>query len=357
MENKSKDFLFRYLNNSSPTGHEVEGQKIWLDYIYPYVDETLTDIYGNAIGILNPQANYKVVIEAHADEISWYVNYINKEGLIYVIRNGSSDYEIAPSMRAKIHVGDKSIPAVFGWPAIHVRDKQEGGKAAHIENVILDCGCDSDKEVMALGIEVGSIVTFDADLTILNNKYITGRGLDNRMGGYMIAEVLKKLHQNKVKLPFGLYATNAVQEEVGLRGAAMIANRIKPDLAIVTDVTHDTQTPHYNKVKQGDITCGKGPVIVNAPAVQNNVRKRIMEVAQANNIQIQQLACSRSTGTDADAFAYTGDGIATALISLPLKYMHTTVEMVHQEDVTKIIDLFYHILTNIKPNESFSYFK
>ncbi|MHB9147628.1 MAG: M20/M25/M40 family metallo-hydrolase [Candidatus Amoebophilus sp.] len=356
MEQTSQNFLFKYLNNSSPTGYEASGQKIWLEYLYPYVDDIITDVYGNAIGVINPQAEYKVVIEAHADEISWYVNYISKEGYIYVIRNGGSDYEITPSMRAKIHVGNKTIPAVFGWPAIHVREDKKSGKTPDIETAILDCGCHSDKEVQELGIHVGSVVTFDADLITLNEKYLVGRGLDNRIGGFMIAQVARKLYENKIKLPFGLYIANAVQEEVGLRGAAMVANRIKPDLAIVTDVTHDTQTPHYNKIKQGDIACGKGPVLTHAPAVQHKALKLLVDAAKNHNIPIQWQASSRSTGTDTDAFAYCGAGIPSALISLPLKYMHTTVEMVHKHDIEQIIELFYQLLTNLQPNHSFSYF-
>lgn len=356
MEQASQSFLFKYLNNSSPTGYEVSGQKIWLEYLYPYIDDVLTDAYGNAVGIINPSAPYKVVIEAHADEISWYVNYISKEGYMYVIRNGGSDYEITPSMRAKIHVGDKTIPAVFGWPAIHIRDDKKSSKAPEIETAILDCGCHSDKEVAELGIHVGSVVTFDADLITLNDKYLVGRGLDNRIGGFMIAQVAKKLYENKVKLPFGLYIVNAVQEEIGLRGASMVAHQIKPDVAIITDVTHDTQTPHYNKIKQGDIACGKGPVLSHAPAVQHNVLKLLAEAAKKNNIPIQWLANSRSTGTDTDAFAYCGSGIPSALVSLPLKYMHTTVEMVHKHDIEQIIELFYHVLVGLKPNHNFSYF-
>jgi putative aminopeptidase FrvX len=284
------------------------------------------------------------------------VHYITKEGYVYVARNGGSDYEITPSMRAKIHVGAKTIPAVFGWPAIHVRDDKKQPKMPDIETTVLDCGCHSDQEVAALGIRVGSVVTFDAALTSLNERYWVGRGLDNRMGGFMIAEVARMLHENKIALPFGLYIVNAVQEEVGLRGAAMIAHRLQPNIAIVTDVTHDTQTPHYNKIKQGDIACGRGPVLAHAPAVQHNVLKLLEQVAAEKAIPVQWQACSRTTGTDTDAFAYSGSGIPSALVSLPLKYMHTTVEMVHQQDVQQVIQLLYHFLLALKPNQSFSYF-
>lgn len=357
MNKTSESFLFEYLKNASPTGYETSGQKLWLDYLRPYVDEYFTDTYGTAVGVVNPQAPYKVVIEAHADEISWFVNYITKEGYIYVVRNGGSDYQIAPSQRAKIHTESGSVPAVFGWPAIHTRKDGEKAPKMDVETIVLDCGCSSVEEVTSLGIHVGSVVTFDADPMTLNQDFVVGRALDNRVGGFMIAEVAKRIHENKKELPFGLYIVNAVQEEVGLFGARMIAQRIKPDLVIVTDVTHDTQSPFYSKIKEGDIACGKGPVLTHGPAVQRNVLKMLVEVAQNCQIPFQRLAASRSTGTDTDAFAYSNEGVASALISLPLKYMHTTVETVHKQDIENLIQLMYQSVVQIDPQYNFSYFK
>ena len=357
MDTKSKEFLFTYLNSNAPTGYEVAGQKLWIDYLSPYVDTTMTDVYGTAVGIVNPEADYKVVIEAHADEIAWFVSYITPEGYIYVARNGGSDYQIAPSHRAKIHTEHGTVPAIFGWPAIHVREDKEKAVKLDKEKTILDCGCSSAEEVDALGIHVGCVVTFDADLMSLNQRFLTGRALDNRIGGFMIAEVARKLHAHSHKLPFGLYIVNAVQEEVGHRGACMIAERIRPHLALVTDVTHDTQSPLYNKVKQGDIACGKGPVLTHAPSVQQNVLRMLVETARKHDIPFQRDVASRVTGTDTDAFAYTHTGIPAALVSLPLKYMHTTVETVHEQDISHVIDLFYEFLLQLSPHHDFSYFK
>lgn len=356
MDKKSREFLYDYLNNVAPTGYEASGQKIWLKYITPYIDDYFSDSYGTAVGVINPKSDYKVVIEAHADEISWFVNYINKDGYIYVIRNGGSDYQIAPSMRAKIHTEKGIHAAVFGWPAIHVRDPKSELKM-DVDTVVLDCGCVSDKEVRNLGIHVGSVVTFDEDLTEINKKFLVGRALDNRIGGFMIAEVARRLRESKTKLPFAVYVTNSVQEEVGLRGAEMITQRIKPNLAIVTDVTHDTQSPHYNKIKQGDLKCGAGPVLTYAPAVHNNVLKMLIKSADKNKIPYQLSASSRITGTDTDAFAYSNGGVPSALISLPLKYMHTTVEMVHFQDIENVIKLFTAFLKQLTPGYNFSYLK
>jgi tetrahedral aminopeptidase len=356
MDKKSKKFLFDYLNNASPTGFESSGQQIWLDYIKPYTSDYMVDVYGTAVGIVNPKGSYKVVIEAHADEISWFVNYITDDGYIYVRRNGGSDHQIAPSMRVNIHTEKGIVKGIFGWPAIHVRDagKEE---APSLKNIFIDVGAASKKEVEAMGIHVGTVITFEADLMELNKNYLTGRALDNRMGGFMIAEVARRLSENKKKLPFCLYIVNAVQEEIGLRGAEMISRRLKPDLAICTDVTHDTQSPMYNKKESGNLKCGSGPVLCYGPAVQNNVLKMIIQTAEKKKLAFQRQAVSRSTGTDTDSFAYSAEGVASALISLPLKYMHTTVETVHKEDVEGVINLIYEVLFQVKPGHDFRYIK
>ena len=347
LNKKSLDFLERYLNNASPTGFEKEGQQMWLEYIRPFIDDYWVDNYGTCVGIINPDAPYKVVIEAHADEISWFVHYIN---------NGGSDHQIAPSKRVNIHTPKGIVKAVFGWPAIHTR---QAGKeeSPSLDNIFLDCGCTSKEEVEKLGVHVGCVVTYPDEFMIMNDVKFVGRALDNRIGGFMIAEVVRLLSENKVKLPFGLYITNSVQEEIGLRGAQMIAERIQPDVAIVTDVCHDTQTPMISKISQGDIKSGEGPVLTYGPAVQNNLLELVLKTATAAKIPFQRAAASRATGTDTDAFAYSNTGVPSVLISTPLRYMHTTVETAHRDDVENGIRLIYESLKKIKKGQDFRYFK
>ena len=352
---KSLKFLEEYLNNAAPTGYESNGQRIWMKYLKPYVDEFITDNYGTAVGVINPEKKFKVVIEGHSDEISWYVNYITDNGLIYVIRNGGSDHQIAPSKWVNIHTKKGVVKGVFGWPAIHVRDHAKEAPPK-IDNIFIDIGAKDKKEVEKMGVHVGCVITYPDSFHILNKNKFVCRAIDNRAGGFMIAEVARLIKENKDKLPFCLYVTNSVQEEIGLRGAEMITNTLKPDLAIVTDVTHDTSTPMIEAKKQGDAKIGKGPVITYAPAVQNNLREKIIRIAEKKKIPYQRLASSRYTGTDTDAFAYSNGGVPSALISLPLRYMHTTVEMVQKEDVENVIRLIYETLKSIKSNESFSYF-
>jgi putative aminopeptidase FrvX len=355
LDKKALTFLENYLNNAAPTGYESSGQKIWMEYLKPYVDEFITDVYGTAVAVINPEAEYKVVIEGHSDEISWYVNYITDNGLIYVIRNGGSDHQIAPSKWVNIHTKKGIVEGVFGWPAIHTR-KNGKEEVPKLDNIFIDIGAKDKKEVEKMGVHVGCVITYPDTFKVLNKDKFLCRAIDNRAGGFMIAQVARILKENKVKLPFGLYITNSVQEEVGLRGAEMITQTIKPNVAIVTDVCHDTSTPMINQKVEGQTEIGKGPVISYAPAIQNLLRERIIETAEAKKIPFQRNASSRVTGTDTDAFAYSNGGVASALISLPLRYMHTTVEMVHRDDVENVIKLIYETVQMIKEGETFSYF-
>jgi putative aminopeptidase FrvX len=356
LQAKDIEFFEILINTPSPTGFEWTWQQVWIDYITPFVDEVFVDTYGSCVATINPGTGYNVVIEAHCDEISWFVNYITEDGLIYVIRNGGSDHQIAPAKRVIIHGKKGLIEGLFWRPAIHTRDasKEESPK---VENIFIDVGARSKKEIGDMGIVVGSVITYPDPFIHLNNRYFVGRAMDNRAGGFMISQVARLLYSNKKKLPFTLHIVNSVQEEIGLKGAEMIAHRLNPDLAIITDVCHDTSTPMIDKKKQWDTQCGKGPVLSVGPSVQNNLRNFIEDVAVSKKLPFQRLASSRLTGTDTDAFAYTQNGIASALISLPLRYMHTTVEMVEKHDVEQTIKLIYETVCSIKHGQEFSYIK
>lgn len=355
---KSMEFLKTYMNTASPVGSESNGQKVWLNYIKNYADTTFTDPYGTAVGVINPNKTFKVVIEAHADEISWFVNYITPEGFIYLKRNGGVDHQIAPSQRVIIHGKKGPVKAVFGWPAIHTRHGNNGDKEQQpkVENLFLDCGARNKKETESLGIHIGAVVTYTEGFDELAYGNLVGRAFDNRIGGFMIAEVARLLKENKKTIPYSLYVVNAVQEEIGLRGAEMIARRIKPDVAIITDVTHDSTTPMISKNVQGECSCGKGPSLTYGPAVHNKLLSLIQDTATKNKIPFQLAAVSRSTGTDTDSFAYSNDGCPSALISMPLRYMHTTVEMIHKDDVENTIRLIYESLLVLTPKTNLSYF-
>ena len=351
----NEKFLEDYLNSNSPTGFEYElgGQKVWMDYIEKYVDKVEIDNYGTAYGIMgNMDSDFKVVIEAHADEISWFVNHIDSKGYIKVIRNGGSDAQIAPSMRVTLWGENGPVQGIFGHPAIHISYRK---KDVDLDSIFIDVGASSKQEVIDMGINVGTVVTFVDGFMKLGEDFYTGRALDNRIGGFMIAEVARRLKEKGKELPFKLYIVNSVQEEVGLYGASMITDTIKPNVAIVTDVCHETSSPCYNASKEGEHIAGSGGVITRAPAVHNILRKLVLDTAAKKEIPFQLAASSRSTGTDTDAFAFSNGGVPSVLISLPLKYMHTTVESTHKDDVKNVIKLIYHTLLNIEENHNFKY--
>ena len=360
LDDNSMVFMEKYLNGASPVGFESENQKVWMEYLKPYVDEFITDVYGTAVGVIHGSGDgtgniNKVMIEAHADEIAWYVNLITADGLIKVKRNGGTDHQIAPSKRVNIHTKNGIVKGVFGWPAIHTRRGED--TKIKVDTNFIDVGCATKEEVEALGIHVGCVITYPDEFMVLNGDKFVARAIDNRMGGVMIAEVARLLKENGTRLPYDLYIVNSVQEEIGLRGAEMIVQRIKPDAAIITDVCHDTSTPMIDANVEGDTKMGLGPVITYAPAVQNNLRDRIIGIAENNDIPFQRLASSTATGTDTDAIAYSNGGVPSALISLPLRYMHTTVEMVQKDDVENVISLIFKTLQNIDKSTDFSYFK
>jgi putative aminopeptidase FrvX len=306
------------------------------------------------IGVINPGQKFKVIIEAHADEIGWYVHTISSNGFVHVEDTGGSDASIALGQRVKIHTANGHVDGVFGWPAVHTRMKNPPPNPAP-NNLFIDCGCTSREEVEKLGIQIGDYVTFNTNFFVLNKNYFVGRTLDNRMGGFVIARVARMLRENNIQLPYTLYLVNSTQEEVGTKGAEMVAKMLSPKCAIVIDVTHDTSSPLMNKDMEGDITIGKGPVIMKSAPIHNKLRQLLMNTAKEQNMPFQLSVMSGSTGTDADAFAYAEGGIPSCLVSLPLRYMHTTVETMHKNDIENAAYLIYHTLQKLTPDFNFNY--
>jgi putative aminopeptidase FrvX len=347
----SKQFLKEYLNAYSPVAQETEGQNVWINYVKQFTNNVNLDAYGTAYAILKgSQPNlshrlgepYKVVLEAHCDEIAWIVSYIEKDGFVRVKTHGGSDNMIAPSKTVMVHTHNGTkVPGLFGSPAIHVREKRtEMGSEVH--ELWLDLGVDSDEKVKELGIEVGNVVTFDTQFSELGDYYV-GRSLDNKIGGYIIAETLRNLEN--VKLPFDLYVVNSVQEEVGLYGARMIAKKLQADIALVHDVCHNTNHPKMNKSKDGDIKGGEGPCLEYTAQNHRKIINKFKEVANHSEIPLQNTIGSYGN----DTMSFFLENTPTAILASPLKYMHTTVEMVHKKDVENAITLFTNVLTSITP--------
>jgi putative aminopeptidase FrvX len=346
-------WIEKYIENASPTSREAKGQKLWLDYIRPWVDDHFVDCYGSVAAIINPGKEFKVVIEAHADEIAWTVFRITTDGFIHVQKAGGMDPEIAPGQKVNIHTSSGIVQGIFGWPAIHTRvDSDPKPKNS---NIFIDIGCKDKKEVEERGVKVGDFITYASGFCLLNKNFLVGRALDNRIGGFMIAAVARLLKENNIQLPYSLYIVNSVQEEIGLKGAEMMAYTIKPNCAIVTDVCHATRMPMVDVNIEGDIGISDGPAIAQAPCIHHMLRELVLKTAAENKIRFQLQVSDKETGTDADAFAYTSGGIPTALISIPLRYMHTTVETASKKVVEDAIWLIYHTLQKITPGMHFKY--
>jgi len=341
---KNLKFLNKYVEAPSPSGYEMElgGQKVWIDQVKPFCTKVETDEYGNAYayyGYKSEDGRKTVLLDAHADEIGFFVFDITKEGFIKVRCLGGSDVTITPSSRVNIWTENGPVKGVFGHPAIHVHKREW---KAEPEKMFIDIGVDSKEKVEELGIEVGTPITMVDGFMELGDYYC-GRSLDDKIGGYINAQLLEKLTKDKIELPYNLVIVNAVQEEVGLHGAQIAAQRIKPDVAIAIDVCHDTDSPAYDKNKQGSISAGKGIVLMNAPPIHKKLLKLFVETAKKYKINYQMIASGRGTGTNADSYAYP-NGIPTALLKMGMRYMHTTVETVHKEDVKNAIDLLYNVL-------------
>lgn len=350
-------FFEKLINTSSPTGFEYTWQQVWIDYMKKYSDELSIDTYWTAVATINPWCDYSVVLEAHCDEISWFVNYITDDGFLHVIRNWWSDHQIAPSKRVCIHGENWIVEWVFWRPAIHTRGPLSSNKDVKLEvqNLFIDVWAKDKQEVEKMGIVVWSVITYPDKFHTLNDRYYVWRAMDNRAWWFMIAQVARLLHESKTMLPFTLHIVNSVQEEIGLKGAEMIAHTLNPNIALVVDMCHDTSTPMINKKKEWNIKCGMGPVISTWPSVHNLLRKQVTQVAKDNNIPFQRLASSRRTWTDTDAFAYTRWWIASTLFSLPIRYMHTTVEMAHFDDIENTIKLMLASIQSIKWTEDRKY--
>lgn len=356
MDKDTREFLYDLLNTPSPTGFEAPGQRKWAAYVRQYADSVESDAYGNAWGTVKGSANSPtVMIEAHADEIGYMVKHITKEGYLQVDRIGGTDWATARGRKLIILADEGNVTGIIGNTAIHLRKRTLGSeKTPEVHELFVDVGASNPEEVAELGIRVGHPAVYADDAEPLGKNRIVGRALDNRIGGFIISQVLKQISEAKDKIPATVIAANAVQEEIGGHGAKMITHRLRPDLCIVLDVTHATDTPGIEKAEHGDVELGAGPSLTHGSANHTEVIKRIIQVADSNDIPLQHEASSRATGTDTDQIFYQVGGVPSALISLPLRYMHSVVEVAHFDDVEKTIQLFVEVIRSIQKDEQFA---
>lgn len=354
-DKETREFLETLLITPSPTGFEAEGQKIWKSYLEKYSDKTENDSYGSATAKIDTNSDViTVMLEAHVDEIGMVVQHISEEGFVTLNKLGGSDSTIARAKRVNIHNKRGRVAGVIGNTAIHLQNtKNGGGKQPAWKDIYVDIGVSSREEALEL-IQIGDPVTYTDEVEYLNDDIITARALDNRIGGFVIAQVMKNLYQNRKDLKVNVIALNSVQEEVGGFGARMMSYRHMPDAALVTDVTHATDTPGINKKEHGAINLGGGPTVQHGGANHPKLVDLVETVAQAKEIEIQHEATSVRTGTDTDSIFWQRTGIPSALLSVPLRYMHSPVETASIGDVQKLIDLMTGSVLEMKPDETFT---
>lgn len=353
MREPSLNFLRTLVNTPSPTGHEIRGQRVWLDYVKPFADETFSDAYGNCVAVLNKGGSPRLMLAAHADEIAMAVNYINEDGFIYVRKMGGIDAAITKAQRVVIHTREGAVRGVVGNVAPHLsKHGDDKPHAPKMHDLFIDIGAGKRADAEKL-VRIGDPITLVDEFDLLRNDLAVARAFDNRIGTFAVAEALRLLKESKTRPAAEVCVVSNVQEEVGLLGARQIAYSLKPDIAIVVDVTHATDYPTVNKAQHGDVKVGKGPTLTHGGCNHPEVVARLEAVAKAKKIPLQHEAMSATSGTDTDVIFWTRGGIASALVSLPNRYMHSPVEVVSLKDLEHIPNLLAAFAQSLKAGEQF----
>lgn len=356
MDPAAKEFLVDLLQTPSPTGFEIHGQRKWAAYVTSFADAVESDAYGTTWATLTSEKKGapRLMLEAHADEIGYMVKYISADGFLYLDRMGGSDNAVGRGRRLAI-LGDKGpVRGIIGNTAIHIRERKDE-KAPEVHELYVDVGAANPKEVAKLGLRVGHPAVYADSVEEFGAHRLVGRALDNRIGGFILAQVLKRLSKHRNKLHCTVLAVNSVQEEIGGHGARMVTHRLMPDVAICLDVTHATDTPGIDKAKHGSVKLGGGPSLTHGSACHPKVVSRLMSVAEKSEIPIQHEASSRFTGTDTDRIFSVGNGVPSALVSLPLRYMHSVVESVDLRDVSLVVELLTSFALSVKTTDTFGH--
>jgi endoglucanase len=354
MKKSDKDFLFKLLETPSPTGFEMPGQRVWAEYVKPFASSVECDAYGSTWATLPGKSKKIVMLEAHADEIGFIIKHVDDKGFIRIDRVGGSDAATGRGRRVQI-LGDKGpVTGIIGNTAIHLRRDELGSeKAPAVHDLWVDVGASNAKEVAGMGLRVGHPMVYLDGPTELANKRLVGRALDNRLGSYIIAQVMKRIAESGKKPAVTLICLNAIQEEIGGNGAMMATYRLKPDMCICLDVTHATDTPGIDPAKFGLIKLGGGPSVSHGTCNHPLIVKRLISVAEKAKIEIQHESSSRFSGTDTDKIFHSREGIASSLVSLPLRCMHSVVETAHLDDIESTIKLLEAFVLSVKDTENF----
>jgi putative aminopeptidase FrvX len=350
MESASLDFLKELLSTPSPSGYERPIQDVVRRYVAGFADEVRTDLHGNVIAIKNPAAKLRVMFAGHCDQIGMLVTHINDNGFIYAQTIGGWDPQQLIGQRMVIWAESGPIPAVISRKAIHLLTDEERKQVVKLDDLWLDIGAKSKAEVAEL-VRIGDPVTLQLQYQEMRNGMATSPAMDNKCGLWVVIEALRRASQ--ASLDCGVYAVSTVAEEIGLRGAKTAAYGIDPQVGIAVDVTHATDCPTIDKRQNGEIALGNGPVIVRGPNMNPVVTERLIAAAKQKEISYQLAASGRAVSNDANVLQTSRAGVATGLVSVANRYMHSAVEMISLEDIDKSAELLAAFVIGLKENDDF----
>lgn len=346
MRDESKLFLESLIKTPSPSGNEIELQKLWMDYVKDFAHKIETDAIGNVMASINPDKPFKVMLAGHCDEIAYMVNYIDDNGYLYVSKAGGINPKLALGNRVRILTKSGVLKGVVG-----VRAEHQGGAKDNIEakDLFIDCGA-NNKEELGKIVSIGDYVIYDVDYEYMLNDTFVGRGLDNRTGAFIVAEVLRKVSDKNPNV--AVYAVSTVNEETNMGGAYFASSHINPTMGIACDVSFATDYPGIDPKESGYCALGKGPIISKGAPISSKINEILEKAAKDNNIPIQYELTPRNTGTDADKIRLTGKGVPVALVSLPLRYMHAPCETASLKDIENEIELLVHAILSMTGEEN-----
>jgi len=354
MRKESLKFLEQLLDAPSPSGYEQPAQRVFREYVGPFCDELTTDVMGNVFGLISGKGKNlpRVMIVGHTDEIGLQIKYIDDKGFLYFAAVGGVDAHLTPGKRVAIHTENGAIPGVIGKKPIHLMDNKDRETVVKLESQYIDIGAGDKKEAQKL-VRVGDAVTFESSFTRLHGDKVASRGFDDKAGCFVVAEVLRLISASGKKLAVDLYGVSSVQEEIGLRGGTTSCYTINPDIGICVEVDFATDQPDVEKKHNGEVALGKGPILARGANINPHLLDLLSKTAEKEKIAIQHTAIPRATGTDANVMQISRGGVATALVKIPLRYMHTPVETLSLADLENAAKLIVAVLARITTKEAF----
>ena len=351
MLEKSLDFLRSLIVEPSPSGYEQPAQRVWREYMAPYADEVRTDLHGNCIAVKNPSGGPRILLAGHIDELGFMVKYVNDEGYISFVTVGGFDVSIIPGRRVRVHIKNGPIMGVIGKKAIHLMTPEDRKKIPEIHELWIDIGVKDKEEALSL-VSIGDVATYAEGLEQLYGDLHVARAFDDKAGSFAVGEVLRLL--DGADLSPAVYSVSTVQEEVGLRGATTSAFGVDPKVGVAVDVCHATDSPGMDKRVAGDVKLGAGPAIARGANFNPVVVDMLVRAAQDEGIPFQMQGEPRPPGTDARAIQLTRAGVATGLVSIPLRYMHTAVEVLSLEDLENVSKLLAAFIQRVDEDTDFT---